>query len=91
MTYDAGHYVFTDTRQSGESGVFNPIEAYKAYKAIFKGTINIGLEAPAEAWGGNVLNSNHIKNVADAVKGDSKDGLFMWSIQKASTDTMSTT
>jgi len=31
---------------------------------MFSGTVNIGLEAPAEAWGGDVLTSNDIQKVA---------------------------
>ena len=90
MTYDAGNYTFSDTTHDDNHGQFNPIEAYKAYKAIFKGTVNIGLESPAEAWGGNILTSNDIQHVADQVELDPKDGLFMWSLQKENTGPIDT-
>ena len=61
MTYDAGPYTFADTRSSNQAN-FNPLEAYRAYKAIYtNGPINIGIESPPEAWGGNVVTSDHIK------------------------------
>ena len=89
MSYDAGPYTFQDTRNTW-SQVYNPVEAYRAYKAIFKGVINIGIESPPEAWGGNVVESQHIKQIAAAVDKNSGDGLFIWSLQKPSSGTMST-
>ena len=89
MSYDAGHYTFEDTRNS-RSGDFNPIESYKAYKAIFKGIVNVGIEAPPEAWGGNVVEANHIKMIASNIQKSSGDGLFIWSLQKPSGGSLST-
>lgn len=54
MSYDAGHYTFSDTTMSS-SGDYNPVEAYHAYRAIFNGKINVGVESPPEAWGGNTV------------------------------------
>jgi len=89
MSYDAGHYTFSDTTQSN-SGDYNPIEAYHAYRAIFSGKINIGIESPNEAWGGNVVTSTHLKQIAAAVDKNSGDGLFIWSLQKPSSGTLTT-
>ena len=89
MSYDAGPYTFVDTRASW-NGEFNPVEAYRAYKSIFKGIINVGIEAPPEAWGGNVVTADHIKQIAENLVKDSDDGLFVWSLQKPSSGTMAT-
>lgn len=90
MSYDAGHYTFEDTRNSRSSVDFNPIEAYQAYKSIFKGIVNVGVEAPPEAWGGNVVEADHIKMISSSIEKDSGDGLFLWSLQKPSGGSMST-
>jgi len=57
--------------------VFNPIEAYQSYKNIYKGVLNIGIESPPEAWGGNIVKAGDIKAMADAVMDNDKDGLFI--------------
>ena len=88
MSYDAGPYTFRDTRGSS-SGDYNPLEAYKAYRAIYKGILNIGIEVPPEAWGGNVVTSDHIKQIAAGLDKSSDDGLFVWSIQKPSGGSLS--
>ena len=84
MSYDAGPYTFSDTRNS-DSTAYNPTEAYQAYKAIYKsGAINLGIEVPPEAWGGNVVTAEAIKEMAFGMGNDEDDGMFVWSIQKKS-------
>ena len=91
MSYDAGKYAFSDTRDKWDA-VYNPVESYKAYRAIYSGVLNLGLESPPEAWGGNIAKSSDIKAMADAVKadGNTKDGLFIWSLQKWASGGLST-
>lgn len=91
MSYDAGPYVFRDTtKDASESQEYNPVESYNAYKSIFNGKVNIGLESPPEAWGGDLVSSEAVNNVANAVLANQGDGLFFWSIQKTSNGPLST-
>lgn len=88
MSYDAGPYTFYDTRNSWK-GDYNPLEAYKAYRAIYKGVLNVGIEVPPEAWGGNVVTSDHIKQIAAGIDKTNGDGMFTWSLQKPSSGSLS--
>ena len=67
-----------------EKGVngYNPTEAYDAYRSIFKGKINLGIEPPPEAWGGNMITADEVQKMADHVTAGA-DGLFFWSLQKS--------
>lgn len=91
MTYDAGPYTFKDTRKT-HVAAYNPVEAYHAYRDIYKGVLNIGVETPPEAWGGNIVTYGDVWEMAKAVKANDnkKDGLFIWSLQKKSSSSMST-
>lgn len=91
MSYDAGPYVLYDTREKWDA-VYNPVEAYKAYRNIYKGVLNIGIESPPEAWGGNIVKEGDIKAMANAVTANNndKDGLFIWSLQKWASGGMKT-
>lgn len=67
MSYDAGVYKFNDTRNSKEDG-YNPLEAYKAFKAIYKGKINMGIQIPPEGWGSkNVITEKAIELIAKGI------------------------
>lgn len=82
MTYDAGPYTFKDTSQDPDDSLeFNPLESYAAYKKIFSGKINVGIETPPEAWGGNKVTEQDIAKVAQTVAANG-DGLMLWSLQK---------
>lgn len=76
MSYDAGPS-------------FDPIQSYKAYRAIFKGPINIGMEVPPEAWGGHVLTTDEIKKIVAFAKTEKNTGICIWSIQKQGTPSSS--
>lgn len=66
MSYDAGPYTFDDTRFNHAMG-YNPLEAYHAYRDIFKGKINVGIEIPPEGWGKNVVTPNAINEIAKGI------------------------
>jgi mannan endo-1,4-beta-mannosidase len=73
MTYDA-------------SPVFNPIEAFKAYRSFYSGPLLIGEEVPPEAWGGNVITLEKVKEHSEYVKSQGREnGIFTWSYQKPGT------
>lgn len=70
MAYDAGKE-------------FDEQEAYKAYRKLYKGPINLGFEIGVQGWGDGLLfaveareNLNFIKNQ------NSQDGCFVWAYHK---------
>ncbi len=66
MAYDAGY-------------AFSEINALKAYRAIYDGTLNMGFEIGKQGWGDALLNERDLKNAASATKDEAKDnGCFFW-------------
>ena len=74
MTYDAGN-------------TYDPLQAYDAHKAIFKGPLLIGAQTPPEAWGGHVITLDKVKQYVNHVKKDTSNigGLFVWAYFKQGT------
>lgn len=68
MAYDAGN-----TSSTG----YDWRKAYAAYSSLFKGRLVIGVESPAEAWGGNVSD-----NADAAARAQASKGIMLWSWQK---------
>ncbi|ELR22409.1 chitinase Chi60, putative [Acanthamoeba castellanii str. Neff] len=64
------------------SNAYDPVVALTAYRAIYSGQINMGVEVPPEAWGGHVYTVDAIKRLGKAVMSDSKAGMMLWSVQK---------
>ena len=68
------------------SPVYNPLEAFDAYRSYFKGPIMLGAEVPPEAWGGHILTLDEVKSYSNyTMKMDGFNGLFVWSYQKNGT------
>lgn len=69
------------------SDVFDPLQAYDAHKALYKGPLLIGAEVPPEAWGGHVISLDKVKQYVNHVKKDTSNigGLFVWSYNKQGT------
>jgi len=87
MSYDQGPFSFTDTASSAAQ-VYNPLEAYRAYRAIYKGKINVGFEIPPEGFTAgvtNVVGESTMETIAKGIDKEAGDGLFMWSLQKKAT------
>jgi hypothetical protein len=70
MSYDAGTS-------------FDAIEAFKSYRSIYSGPINLGIETGTQAWGGDIITDSEVKQWWEFLrKESSKNGLFVWSYQK---------
>jgi len=68
------------------SNVYNPLEAFKAYRKYYSGTLLLGAEVPPEAWGGHVITLQEVESYAKCVMNDSSsNGIFVWSYQKSGT------
>ena len=72
MSYDAGN---------ASSTGYNPISAFKAYKAIYTGPIYLGVEVPPEAWGGNVTTPAQAQSLATQVSQLGGAGIMLWALQ----------
>lgn len=65
------------------SSIYNPIEAFKAYRKYYSGPLLLGAEVPPEAWGGHVITLQEVESYAKCVMNDNQNnGIFVWSLQK---------
>jgi hypothetical protein len=69
------------------SPVFEPLVAFKAYRTLFNGPINLGAEVSPEAWGGHVITLDEVSTYGVNAISDSSinNGFFVWSYQKQGT------
>lgn len=72
MSYDAGNATSTG---------YQPLNALKAYKALYTGPIYLGVEVPPEAWGGNVSTPSQVlANASTAAQGGAA-GTMLWALE----------
>jgi hypothetical protein len=72
MAYDAG-----------PPDSYNPIEALKAYRKIYKGPILMGFLIGQPGWGGYLLTSADVaRNASFAASENIKNGAFIWADKK---------
>jgi chitinase len=69
MAYDAGP-------------TYNPIRAFNAYRELYKGQLNLGVQVPPEGWGGHVLTLDEVRLLANFIKTQKGAGICIWAIQK---------
>ena len=65
MAYDAG-------------ASFDAVAAFKAYRAIYTGHINIGFEIGTQGWGNALLTLTQLQTVSKTVSSDPQSGCFFW-------------
>lgn len=82
-----GHLLnFINIMSYDASPIYNPIEAFNAYRKYYSGPLLLGAEVPPEAWGGHVITLQEVESYAKCVMNDSKNnGIFVWSLQKSGT------
>lgn len=80
---EAGQYLdWINIMSYDASDVFNPTEAFQAYRSIFSKDIYLGFEVGPQAWGGALLTLDQVKLWGEFVKAQ-KGNFFIWSWQKA--------
>lgn len=72
MSYDAGNASTTGYR---------PLDALKAYKALYSGPVYLGVEVPPEAWGGNVTTPDQAVSYASSAAQLGGAGTMIWALQ----------
>lgn len=72
MSYDAGNASTTGYR---------PLDALKAYKALYSGPVYLGVEVPPEAWGGNVTTPDQALSYASSAVQLGGAGTMIWALQ----------
>ncbi len=79
---EAGQYLdWINIMSYDASDVFNPTEAFQAYRSIFLKDIYLGFEVGPQAWGGALLTLDQVKLWGEFVKAQ-KGHYFIWSWQK---------
>jgi len=73
---------FINVMSYDASDAYDPIQGLAAYRSLYGGQINMGVEVPPEAWGGHIYTIDAIKSLGDAVLLDGKAGMMLWSVQK---------
>lgn len=61
---------------------FDPTRALLAFQSLFSGKITVGVEVPAEAWGGHVYTIPKITSIAKFVNKHNGSGVMLWSLNK---------
>ena len=56
--------------------------AFDAYKAVYPGTLLMGVELPPDAVGGHSTSIDEVRALCEHVNGNGGGGVFVWSIQK---------
>lgn len=82
---ESGHLLDWINIMSYDAGVnYNPLVAFKSYRAIFDGPLMLGVEVPPEAWGGHLITLSEIENYVNCILDDEKsnNGIFVWSYKK---------
>ena len=78
MAYDAGPS-------------FDSKAALMHYRKYYKGPLSLGFEVGTQAWGGAMLSRDQVVATCEFVKNeDSRNGVFVWALQKESVGTPST-
>ena len=72
MSYDAGNASTTG---------YKPLDALKAYKALYSGPVYLGVEVPPEAWGGNVTTPDQAVSYATSAAQLGGAGTMIWALQ----------
>ena len=79
---EAGHYLdWINIMSYDASDVFNPTEAFQAYRSIFSKDIYLGFEVGPQAWGGALLTLDQVKLWGRFIQ-EQKGHFFIWSWQK---------
>lgn len=79
---EAGHYLdWINIMSYDASDVFNPTEAFQAYRSIFPKDIYLGFEVGPQAWGGALLTLDQVKLWGRFIQ-EQKGHFFIWSWQK---------
>lgn len=85
MSYDAGRE-------------YSPTVGFDSYKQYYKGPVNIGESVPPEAWGGNIITLEKVKehcqhivkhHANKSLTAVRSDGIFVWNYQKVGTPSCS--
>lgn len=65
------------------SNAYSVTQGFDSYRAIYKGSINVGCEVPPESYGGHVITLSEVDKYCHYIKNDSvNNGLFVWSYYK---------
>jgi len=71
------------------SNALDPKEAFNAYRSLFSGQLNAGVEVPPEAWGGHIYTVGKVQDLASYVNSDKNGGMMLWSLHKANNGAVS--
>jgi hypothetical protein len=69
MMYDAGQE-------------FDPITAYRAFRAKFTGALTIGFTPPPEGWGGHAYEDDEVRSVLQRSMQAGANGAMLFGVRK---------
>jgi len=79
-----GHQIdWVNVMSYDASPVYSPITGYESYRKYYSGPIHIGCEVPPEAWGGNIITLENVREYSEYLQTTGpQNGIFVWSYQK---------
>jgi hypothetical protein len=69
---------------NGYEPIFNPIESFNSYRAVYKGPLLLGFQPPIEGWGNGKITYDLVKKYINAIVADQNSGMFVWAYKKTS-------